>query len=695
MEGPASRGSSNSALAILHVEDCRIQRHLISRLAAALDADITLQTAGNLADALVLCAEGSFDAVLLDLMLPDSSGVETLRRLHDALPRVPIIVLTATDDRALALELLARGAQDYLLKNQVDGSSLLRSIRYAIERQRTALQLEQETARLRESEARLSWLFEHSPVPLIELDIGPGLSFLSVTAEGISAAAAQAFLAAIRLAAANRAALGLVGADSMADLTCVGDLVPAASLPAFGRALAQLGRGDTPAEHEALIRRLDGDDRSVRLGYALTADPGARGIRVMVSAMDLTAARKAELQIRLQAVALEATSYAVVITDVEGCILWVNPAFTDLTGYAREEAIGANPRILKSGTHDPAFYRSMWQDLRAGRLWEGEVVNRRKDGSFYSEHMTITPVRADGGEITHYIAIKFDISERKALEAKLMQSQKLESIGQLAAGVAHEINTPIQFIGDNLRFVKDAFAELLPPLAKLAHDAHIAAAARQDAEAPLGDLDLNYFRDEVPRAIADSLEGVEHVAKIVRSMKAFAHPGVNEMTSVDINGIVENAVTISRNEWKYIAELELQLAANLPPVPCLPGELGQVLLNMIVNATHAIETALGKDPPVKGSITISTLLRESSIEIRIADSGCGIPPEHRAKVFDLFFTTKDVGKGSGQGLAIAYSVVTEQHGGSLSFESEAGQGNDLHRQVCPWSARRQVWRRIR
>jgi PAS domain S-box-containing protein len=667
MERSADGNLETATLAILYVEDCRIQRHLLARMAATLDADITLQAAGSLAEALGLCASRHFDAVLLDLMLADSQGVATLERMHAALPRVPIIVLTATDDRALALQLLARGAQDYLLQDQIDGATLLRAIRYAIERKRIAIQLEEETARLRESEARMTWLFEQSPVPLYEFDLGSGLPLLPADArEGLSSGSTLAFLDEIRIVAANRAALALSRAESIADFKSVASLVPAHSLPALGRALAHLAGGETPPEFEAYLRRLDGEERNVRVGVALVADPQRQGNRVIVSAVDLTERKRAELQLQLQAIALESTVYAVVITDVEGRILWVNPAFSELTGYSREEAMGRNPRVLKSGVHDAGFYRQMWQRLRAGKVWEGEVVNRRRGGSLYTEHMTITPVRADGEAITHFIAIKYDVSERKALEAKLIQSQKLESIGQLAAGVAHEINTPIQFIGDNLRFLKDAFIEILPRLGQ---------AAPAEAETARAELaDLAYYRDELPRAIEDSLEGVEHVAKIVRSMKAFSHPGTSDMTGVDINSVIDNAVTISRNEWKYVADLALELAPELPLVPGLPGELGQVFLNMIVNAAQAIESALGERPQEKGRIAISSARKGEAVQIRVSDSGCGIPPEHQSQIFDLFFTTKDVGKGSGQGLALAHAVVVEQHGGSISVESALGQG---------------------
>lgn len=669
MDRPRSFCVADRPLAVLYVEDTRQERRLIASIVGHLDIDIDLQTVATLREALAHCAERSFDAVLLDLSLPDASGIAALERLRREQPRLPVVVFTEGDERALALQVLAAGAQDYLVKSSVDGGMLLRSIRYSIERNRTALALAAETARLRAGEERFHQLFELSPVALYEFDITAGYPELARQAQAgtLDATALLAFVGSMRLVAANRAALALSGVQSPEQFGRMDELVPPSSLPALLEVFGAIGRGETSVEHELVLLRLSGEARNVRASYQLLPEPARGQVRLILAIVDFTERRRAEVQMRLLAVALEATSYAVVITDADGGILWVNPAFSELTGYSREEAIGQNPRVLKSGLHAPEVYQEMWQRLRAGKVWKGELVNRRKDGTLYSEHMTITPLRAEGAEITHFIAVKYDISERKALEAKLIQAQKLESIGQLAAGVAHEINTPIQFIGDNLQFLSDAFTSLLPRLATPppGSDPRAARAALED---------IAFYRDEVPRAVRDSLEGVEHVAKIVRSLKAFAHPGADEKSSVEINKVIDNALTISRNEWKYAAELTLDLAPALPSVPGHPTELGQVFLNIIVNAAQAITSKLGERPLEKGRIAVSSRLKGESVEVRISDSGCGIAPEQCERIFDLFYTTKDVGKGSGQGLAIAHAVVVEQHRGAISVESEPGQG---------------------
>jgi signal transduction histidine kinase len=270
--------------------------------------------------------------------------------------------------------------------------------------------------------------------------------------------------------------------------------------------------------------------------------------------------------------------------------------------------------------------------------------------------------------------------ERARMEIQLRHAQKMESIGQLAAGIAHEINTPTQYIGDNTRFLRDAFAELLNVMAV---QDNLLAAARQggitpqlieQAEAAIQSADLAYLSEEIPKAIGQSLDGLERVAKIVLAMKEFSHPGTDTKVALDLNRSIESTLTVCRSEWKFVADVVTEFDPNLPPVPCLPGEINQTVLNIVVNATHAIADALGEAGGGKGTITVSTRRDGDWAEIRIRDTGSGIPETARARIFDPFFTTKGVGKGTGQGLAIAHSVVVDKHGGTIHFETELGRG---------------------
>ncbi len=270
--------------------------------------------------------------------------------------------------------------------------------------------------------------------------------------------------------------------------------------------------------------------------------------------------------------------------------------------------------------------------------------------------------------------------EQQQLQNRLNQAQRLESVGQLAAGIAHEINTPTQFVNDNTRFLRNAFpklADLLTRYRQLAEACRTGPVPREmldDLDAAAKSAKLDYLLGQIPEALSDSLDGLERVTKIVRAMKDFAHPGQQSLSPADLNKAIESTVTVARNEWKYVADMQLDLDPELPPVPCLLSDFNQVVLNIVVNAAHAIKDAIGENGQSKGTITISTRRDGDHVEVRIRDTGTGIPEAYRAKVYDHFFTTKAVGKGTGQGLAIARSVIVEKHRGTLTFETEMGKG---------------------
>jgi len=283
-------------------------------------------------------------------------------------------------------------------------------------------------------------------------------------------------------------------------------------------------------------------------------------------------------------------------------------------------------------------------------------------------------------------ALVSEIDERKKAEAEqhrmeiqLRQAQKLESIGQLAAGIAHEINTPTQYISDNTHFLQTSFHDLTGVLRQ--QTALVAAAKTKSisddqialAEETIKAADLDYLLGEIPKAIDQSLKGLECITKIVRSMKDFSHPSNNVKEMVNLNRSIEATVDVCRNEWKYVAEVVLELDPDLPPVLCLQDEINQTVLNIIINATHAVGDVVAKTE-ARGTITISTGQDDNWAEIRIHDTGTGIPESARDRIFDPFFTTKELGKGTGQGLAIAYAIITQKHNGTIAFETEIGKG---------------------
>jgi signal transduction histidine kinase len=271
------------------------------------------------------------------------------------------------------------------------------------------------------------------------------------------------------------------------------------------------------------------------------------------------------------------------------------------------------------------------------------------------------------GCVTDISMLKQTLEERDRLEDNLRQAQKLEAIGQLAAGIAHEINTPTQYVGDNLRFLKESFGELDSVIEQLVE------AAGGEGRKALDDADFDYLKEEIPRALSQSLEGVDRVAKIVRAMKEFSHPA-REKTATDLNRAIQSTITVASNEWKYVAEMDMDLDASLPAVHCSPAEFNQVVLNMIVNASHAITDVVGDGGRGKGRIGVKTRAEGDWAVVEISDSGCGMPAHVQQRIFEPFFTTKEVGKGTGQGLAIAHNVIVVRHGGTIKVNSSPGAG---------------------
>lgn len=403
--------------------------------------------------------------------------------------------------------------------------------------------------------------------------------------------------------------------------------------------------------------------------------------------------------------AINATTSGITIIDVSQPgrpIIYMNEAVARRMGYDPSELIGRDVFSLFTYA-EPQILEQARNAIASGEEARLEVRTRRRDGTEYWVGMFMGPIRDSFGWVTHYIAISADITarleaerkrqelqdqlahemqerERMALELKL--SQKLESVGRLAAGIAHEINTPIQYVSDSAHFLRDAVDGMEKLLAtyyrhihSMSHSGQGAAvlARVQEAEAA---ADIEFIREEIPRAFDRMLDGVERVTKIVRAMKEFAHPDGEEQSPADINHALETTLMVAHNEYKYVAEVTTHFG-ELPPVKCNIGELNQVFLNIIVNAAHAIASA-GRE---QGRICITTALAGDHVDICFEDNGCGIAQEHIDKIYDPFFTTKEVGKGTGQGLAISRSIVVDHHGGTIEVNSTVGEGTRFKLQL--------------
>jgi len=366
-----------------------------------------------------------------------------------------------------------------------------------------------------------------------------------------------------------------------------------------------------------------------------------------------------------------------------GVITYANDRFCAMLGRKKAELTG---RSLARFADEAS--RKRLAQMFSGRsaadesqgAWQEEILWEHASGRHIYSLVSPSVYADEVGKAAGFFAVVTDTTERKGLESQLLHSQKLEAIGQLAAGIAHEINTPAQYVGNNTQFIKGAFEDLLAVIEgvrALVAASKNACPGMEDIaalETLMQERDVDYLAQEVPGAITQTLEGVERISTIVRSVKQFAHPGGAAMAPADLNESMKSTATVSRNEWKYVAELDLDLDPALPLVACMIGEINQVVLNLIINAAHAIADAKKTEPERVGRITLATRLTPPWAEIRVADTGTGIPKSAQAKIFDPFFTTKEVGRGTGQGLTISRSIVMEKHKGQLFFETREGAG---------------------
>ena len=271
------------------------------------------------------------------------------------------------------------------------------------------------------------------------------------------------------------------------------------------------------------------------------------------------------------------------------------------------------------------------------------------------------------------------MAQQMIVDEQINQTQKLEVIGQLAAGIAHEINTPIQYVSDNMVFLRESWSAIdkIVTVAARVHDewskGSLTTATRADLEKCFAGFDIDYLANEIPRAIDETFEGARQVAKIVGAMNEFAHPAGAHRALCDLNHAIENTIAFSRNAWKYVARIETSLDRNMPLVPCRLDQINQVTLNLIVNAAHAISDTIGDGTGGLGTISIATEHTGDWVTLRFKDTGSGIPEAVHTRIFDPTFTTKPLGKGTGQGLFLA-RVIVQQHGGDIRFESEFGKG---------------------
>lgn len=446
-----------------------------------------------------------------------------------------------------------------------------------------------------------------------------------------------------------------------------------------------IATGEPAFNHEAVMLDKDGNETPFLVSTVPISDSEGRVVGIAGVRRNISERKKSEEALaaaeRKYRAMFDQALFGIFQLDSDGCLLNSNTAMAQLLLYETPtEMLDYFRNPLWTAAVLPQRASELLMALDGFGYVRGfEFELYRKDRSRIWISATIRLLEKGDG-VAGFEGMFEDVTERRSLREQLLQAQKLESVGQLAAGIAHEINTPAQYIGDNVRFLKKSFVRLESVLGSYGrlYEATCGNAVSpgliQETESALKKTNLKLLLEEIPKAIDDGLEGVQRVSSLVSAMKEFSHPGTKEKIPVDLNHAIESTIAIARNEWKYVADMETDFEVSLPHVCCLPGEFNQVILNLIVNAAHAIGDRNRERNGTKGTIRIQTTYSPTGVEIRIGDTGTGIPPEARAKIFDPFFTTKEIGKGTGQGLAIARSVIVDKHRGSIDFETVMGEG---------------------
>nr|MDQ5836403.1 PAS domain S-box protein [Acidobacteriota bacterium] len=559
------------------------------------------------------------DLIVSDVVMPRGDGIELCRAVRaDAdLSHTPVLLLSAMRrDEQSVLEGLSAGADEYL-EAPCSTARLVALASRLVERKRA------EDVR-RESEGRYRMLFERSPQPMWVYDLET-LRFLAVND------------AAVRHYDYTRA--------EFLSMT-IKDIRPPAEVPALLEDISSLSVDDYTPSRAARHVKKDGAAIEVEVTGSDFGFAGRRARLIQIN--DVTERRRAEESLARLAAAVEQTADSIVITDAAAAIQYVNPAFERVSGYTRGETLGRNPRFLKSGKTDESVYREMWAALARGEVWAGNFVNKRKDGTFYEEHVTVSPVRDDTGQVINYIAVKQDLTQQKQLEEQLRQSQKMEAVGRLAGGIAHDFN--------NLLTAINGYSDL--------------ALRRLQAEDPLR------------KSVEEIRKAGERAAALTRQLLAFSRKQVLQPVVLDLNSVVSDMEKMLRRLIGEDVELRTALAHDLGSIKADPGQVEQVIMNLAVNARDAmpsggrltIETAnvyLGEEYAAR---RLTDFTPGPYVVLTVTDTGTGMDDETRERIFEPFFTTKGSGKGTGLGLSTVYGIV-RQSGGSVRVSSEVGRGS--------------------
>lgn len=617
------------------------------------EAGYAVVEAENAEVALGWLSEAAFDVVVSDIILPRINGVELLRRIQEVSPLVQVVMMTGEPTVETATESLRAGAVDYLFK-PINKAAILRAVANAariksLEDTRRRLEEENQahrenlerlvaerTARLRESEALYHSLVENVPQHIFRKD-----------AEGHFTFGNKPFCKCL-----GRPLADIVGKTDR-------DFFPPALAERYRQSDRRVLETGQPFQDEEEHPQADG--KTVFVYWIKTPLRNAAGqvVGVQGIAWDITERKQTEEKLRKLARAVDQSPASIVITDRCGNIEFVNPKFTQVTGYTAEAVLGKNPRLLKSDETSGEEYRQLWETITAGQEWRGEFRNKRKDGTLFWEAASISPIRDASGAITHFIAVKEDVTEQKLTQAKFLRAQRVESIGSLASGIAHDLNN------------------ILTPII-------LSAPMLQWDDSPGG-------RQQLAQTIESS---AQRAVSIVKQLLSFARGKEGQKQPIQIRHLVRDMAKVAQETFPRSIRVEENCANDLWPVPADSTQIHQVLLNLCVNARDAMpeggKLALGAENVRLDEqfVSIYPGMRPGPyVKLEVQDTGTGIPEEHQSHIFESFFTTKGEGVGTGLGLTTVHGIVRD-HKGVISFATAPGKGTTftIHLPAVPDAA---------
>lgn len=605
-----------------------------------------------------------WDVVISDCALPAFSAARALALLHERkLEELPVIVVSGVLREDASTQLFNAGAHDFLSKNNLGRLAPIveRELHSAARRTELLMTRQELERRVEQSESRFRNLFDVSPDGVVLVGAAGRITEINRRARAMFGYTSEQLIGVSIISL-------LPNFQDPSDRPTERDLAPANI-----RTLAMEG-----------LRR-DGQVFPVEVSIdAALADSGKTTIIAVRDATERQRHRE-ELQLALAEArairdqldsVVDCAPAHIIALDRNGAIEFINRAGP---GQRKEDVIGADWLSFIPDRDRAQTREHLESVMRDGAPRSFELCVALESGTvWYSCYMG--PLRSRG-RINGAVIIAQEVTDVRRVQDELSAAQHLAAVGTLAAGIAHEINTPMQFVNDSLHFLRESVHDLMnlvntqKALQKRVLDGAAAPAlmaASAEVDAAEAATDLSYLADHVPKAFDRCIDGLERMTAIVRSLKEFAHPATQEAAAVDLNRSIQSTLTIVRNEYKYVADLQTDFA-DLPPTVCHVNDINQVVMNLVINAAHAIADRV-EGSETKGLIRVTTRCENTSVVIAVSDTGTGIPEAIRHRIFEPFFTTKEVGKGTGQGLALAWAIVTEKHHGQLTFATELGRG---------------------